>query len=75
MQVVFKVKVDPLLLYQAGTAPPRLPPTPADDPKHVDQLVPAQFHLKGNINFLMRVCDKCQKENIHWSEKLFSKGA
>ena len=53
MQVVFKVKVDPLLLNQAGTAPPRLPPTPADDPKHVDQLVPAQFHLDESINFLM----------------------
>ena len=32
-------------LHQAGAATQSLPSTPADDPQHVDQLVPAQLHL------------------------------
>ena len=49
MQVLLKVKVCPLLLDQASTAPPTLEPAPADDPKHVDQLVPTQFHLQAKV--------------------------
>ena len=47
VQVLLKVKVLPLLLGETGTAASPLPPAPADDPKHVDQLVSTQFHLKG----------------------------
>ena len=32
-------------LHQASTATQALPPAPADDPQHVDQLVAAQLHL------------------------------
>lgn len=73
MQVLFKVKVSPLLLHQTGKAPPTLPPAPADYPKHVDQLVSTQFHLKGEQYFLdLYFCVKCKKSDAF--EYILQKG-
>ena len=36
-------------LHQAGAATQALPSAPADDPQHVDQLVPAQLHLSWGL--------------------------
>ena len=53
VQVLLEVKVLALLLGETGAAvPPPLPPAPADDPKHVDQLVSTQFHLREHFSVL-----------------------
>ena len=75
MQVLFKVKVCPLLLHQTGEAPPTLPPTPADYPKHVDQLVSTQFHLNGEQYFLdLNICVKCKKSDAFSFKRCLFKG-